>query len=80
MTARSTQHFREEGPAKSYDSGSRRRLQRIRLRGNWSPAAIVFLVMLLLLFTVLIPWLVRHPPDGPDHPYVPERPAFRAPD
>jgi hypothetical protein len=76
MTARSTQHFREQGPGKSYGLGSRRRLQKIRFRGNWSPAAIVFLIMLLLIFTVLIPWLVQHPPDGP---WVPEGPAFLRP-
>jgi hypothetical protein len=80
MTARSTRYFREQGGARSYRSGSKRRLRQIRFRGNWSPEAIVFLIMLLLIFTVLIPWLVRHPPDDLDHPYVPERPAFRAPD
>jgi hypothetical protein len=68
MTARSMQHFRELGRARSYRSGSKRRLRKIRLRGNWSPGAIAFLIVLLLIFTVLIPWLVRHPPD--DH-YMP---------
>jgi hypothetical protein len=76
MTTRRAQELRELGRERSGRSGSRRRLQKIRLRGNWSPEAIVFLIMLLLIFTVLIPWLVRHPPD---HPYVPARPAFSRP-
>jgi hypothetical protein len=57
-----------------YRSGSRRRLKYVRFRGNWSPEAIVFLVSMLLILTVVVPWLVRL---SPDDLYVPEQPAFR---
>jgi hypothetical protein len=76
MTTRRTQEFRELGRARSHRSGSRRRPQKIRLRGNWSPEAVLCLIALLLILTVLVPWLVRHPLG---HPYVPERPAFSRP-
>jgi hypothetical protein len=73
LTARTTRHFRELGRARSHRSGSRRRLQKIRFRGNWSPEAILFVLSMLFILTIVIPWLVRH---SPDDPYVPEQPAF----
>jgi hypothetical protein len=75
MTARIMREFRQRGRTRGSGRGSRRRLRKIRLRDNWSPGAIVFLIMLLLIFTVLIPWLIRHPPDDPDQPV---RPGFHA--
>jgi hypothetical protein len=74
MSERSTRHFREQGRALSYRQGSRRRLQNVRLRGNWSPEAIVFLVSMLFILTVVVPWLVQL---SPDDLYAPGRPAFR---
>jgi len=75
MTARSARHFREFGRARRYRSGSRRRLQRIRIRDNWSPEAILFLVSMLIILMVVIPWLVRH---AVDDSYAPDWPAYRA--
>jgi hypothetical protein len=76
MTARTMRHFREPGRALRARSGSRRRLQKISFRGNWSPEAILFLLSMLLILTVVVPWLVRHSPDDPPGA---ERPAFGAP-
>jgi hypothetical protein len=41
--------------------GSRKRLGRIRWKRNWSPEIIVFLVAMLLMLTVVIPYLIEHP-------------------
>jgi hypothetical protein len=49
-------------PAKIY-RGSRRRLKRIAFRGNWSFELLLFIAWLLFCLLVLVPWLVRHPPD-----------------
>jgi hypothetical protein len=78
MTPRSTstRHFRELGRARSYRSGSRRRLQKIHFHGNWSAEAILFLLSMLFILTVVVPWLVRHSPDDLS---VPEQPALHVP-
>lgn len=47
--------------AKTY-RGSRRRLRRISLRGNWSFELLLFVAWLLFCLLVLVPWLVQHPP------------------
>ena len=49
-------------PAKVY-RGSRRRLNRITLRGNWSLELVLFVAWLLFVLLVLIPWMVRHPQE-----------------
>jgi hypothetical protein len=49
-------------PARIY-RGSRRRLKRLTLRGNWSPELLLFVAWLLFCLLVLVPWLVRHPPE-----------------
>jgi hypothetical protein len=49
-------------PAKIY-RGSRRRLKRIAFRGNWSFELLLFVAWLLFCLLVLVPWLVRHPPE-----------------
>lgn len=55
------------GPGKNYGRGSRRRLRRIRFRSNWSLEMVLFLLWLLFVLTVLIPWMVRHPHnDAPE--------------
>ena len=76
MTARTTRHFRELGRTRRFRLGSRRRLQRIRFRGNWSLEAILFFVAMLFILTIVVPWLIRHPPDDPEEPDG--EPAFRA--
>ena len=75
MTSRTTRDFRELGRARKYRRGSRRRLQRIHFRGNWSREAIIFVLSMLLILTVIVPWLVHHALDEPPEPN--ERPAFR---
>jgi hypothetical protein len=76
MTARSTRHFREAGRYRSRTSGSRRRLMKIRFRGNWSPEAILFLLSMLFILAVIVPWLARH---SPDEVSVTGQPAFGVP-
>jgi hypothetical protein len=67
MSARTAKAFRDVGrPRKRCRSGSRRRLQRIEFRGNWSLEAIVFLVSMLFLLLVVVPWLVQHAPVEDD--------------
>ena len=51
------------GPGKDHRHGSRRRVRRIRLRGNWSVEVVLFLIWMIFVLTVLIPWMVRHPHD-----------------
>ena len=53
MTARSARHFRELGRAKNRRSGgqSRRNIEKIRFRGNWSREAIWFLISMLFILT-----------------------------
>jgi hypothetical protein len=74
MSARTARAFRELGrPRKTGRSGSRRRLQRIAFRGNWSLEAIVFFVSMLFLLLVVVPWLVQHAPtddDSTDEPTI----------
>jgi len=83
MTARIAGHLRELGRARSRRSGgqSRRNIEKIRFRGNWSRAAIWFLISMLFILTVVIPWLVRHPPTEPEtprrEPTLRERSHFR---
>jgi hypothetical protein len=36
---------------------------RITLRGNWSLEVLIFVAWLLFALLVLVPWLVRHPPE-----------------
>jgi hypothetical protein len=76
MTARSTRHFRELGRARSCRHGSRRRLQEVRFRGNWSPEAILFFLSMLFILAVIVPWLARHSPDDVS---VPQQPALSVP-
>jgi hypothetical protein len=76
MTAWSTRHFRELGRYRSHRSGSRRRLMKIRFRGNWSPEAILFLLSMLFILAVIVPWLAGHAPDDVS---VSERPALGVP-
>jgi len=45
--------------------GSKKRLKRITLRGNWSLDLWIFIVILALGLFILLPWLIRHPP--PQH-------------
>jgi hypothetical protein len=48
-------------PSKIY-LGSKKRLQRITLRGNWSTELWIVIVVLLFTLLVVVPWMIRHPP------------------
>jgi hypothetical protein len=56
---------RSEGPHRStreigrLDRGSRKRLRRITLRGNWSIGLWFIVVMVLLLYLVVVPWTIE---------------------
>ena len=77
MTRRNIDHLGDFGPAKDYRRGSRGRLRKIRFRGNWSIEVVILILSMLLVLTVLIPWLVRHPLDDvPEH--GPQEPTFGA--
>jgi hypothetical protein len=75
MTARSTRYFRELGRPRNVRSGSRRRIEKIRLRGNWSREAILFFISMLFALTIVISWMLRHPSNDSDGPH---EPTFRA--
>ena len=48
--------------AARYDRGSKQRLSRIRMRGNSSLAFWVFVVGILLILFVAVPWFATHRP------------------
>jgi hypothetical protein len=48
-------------PSKIY-RGSRKRLRRITLRGNWSIELWIFIAIMAFMLLVGVPWLIRHPP------------------
>jgi hypothetical protein len=41
--------------------GSRARLRRITLRGNWSPHIVAFIVVTLIVLFLIIPAIINHP-------------------
>jgi hypothetical protein len=43
--------------------GSRKRVHRIRMQGNWSVEFWLFVIFVLLALFILVPWLIRHPPS-----------------
>ena len=44
--------------------GSRRRVRRIHFRGNWSKGMWLFVAWLTILLFVVVPYLLRHPPES----------------
>lgn len=48
-------------PPKPY-RGSRRRLQRITLKDNWSVPIWILLLWVMFLLFVVVPWMIRHQP------------------
>ena len=48
-------------PSKTY-RGSRKRLRRITLRGNWSIELWIFVAIMAFMLLIGVPWLIRHPP------------------
>lgn len=57
--------------AKAFDRGSKKRVERIRLRGNWSIEFWIFVILMLIMLFVAVPWLIKHPIE---HHHAP-RPA-----
>jgi hypothetical protein len=53
-------------PAKLFDRGSKKRVQRIRLRGNWSIGFWIFVILVLLELFVLVPYTLFYA-DHPRH-------------
>jgi hypothetical protein len=44
-------------------------MRRITLRGNWSIELLLLIALLLFYVLVLVPWMVRYPPqDRAPHP------------
>jgi hypothetical protein len=41
--------------------GSRRRVRRIRARHNWSIELVIFIVWMVFVLTVVVPWIASHP-------------------
>ena len=48
-------------PSKTY-LGSKKRVQRITLRGNWTAELWIVVVLLLFTLLVVVPWMIRHAP------------------
>jgi hypothetical protein len=76
MARRKNHHLGGFGPARDSRRGSPRRVRKIRFRGNWSTEIVIFILSMLLVLTVLIPWIVRHPLDDA-HELGPKEPTSR---
>jgi hypothetical protein len=50
--------------------GSRRRVRRIKW-SDTTPEFWIFVVLVIFLFFVIVPWMIRHPPDE-SHSHAPE--------
>ena len=59
-------HGVRPGSARGAYRGSRKRLRRITLQKNTPVELWILLVLLLVMFLVIVPWIVRHPPP-PTH-------------
>ena len=59
-------HLSRPGAGKIY-RGSRRRLRRIKWRDHTPAEFWLFVVFMLLILIVLIPWLIKHPPPAHHH-------------
>jgi energy-coupling factor transporter transmembrane protein EcfT len=53
--------FRRAGAQRGY-RGSRKRVRRTRLRGNWSLELWLLVIVILVGVLVLVPLLIQHPP------------------
>jgi hypothetical protein len=50
-------------PSKIY-LGSKKRVQRVTLRGNWSHEMWIVIAVLLFTLLVVVPWMIRHAPPA----------------
>jgi len=55
-------YSRIDGRPLAIRRGSKRRMRRITMRGNWSAGLVILIVFILLVLFVALPWLIRHPP------------------
>jgi len=53
--------------AARYDHGSKRRLERIRLRGNLSLEFWIFVIGIVLILLIAWPWFATHAPQHLPH-------------
>jgi hypothetical protein len=53
-----------------FNRGSQKRLNRIRLRGNWSLELWIFVAIMAFMLIVGMPWLIRHPMVDRDAPHT----------
>jgi hypothetical protein len=54
------------------DRGSRKRVRRIKLWENTSVEFWIFVVFMLVMLFVGVPWLIKHPPEVHHHHLVDE--------
>jgi hypothetical protein len=47
--------------------GSRKRIARIRWRGNSSPELWILLIFLVVLLVVVVPWMIKHSEEWLHH-------------
>ena len=59
-------HLRRAGAGKIY-RGSRRRLRRIKWHEHTPAEFWIFVVLVIVMLIVLIPWLTKHPPPESYH-------------
>ena len=60
-------HFGGSGRALASYRGSRKKLRKLRMSENFTPAVWGLLVLALLILFVAIPWMTRNPPPHPHH-------------
>ena len=59
-------HSSGPGSGKVY-RGSRKRLNRIKWQENTSLELWIFVVVVLFILFVAVPWIIEHPPSDQDH-------------
>ena len=63
-------HTARAGAGKTY-KGSKKRVRQIRLRDTWSVGFWIFVVVVLIQLFIVVPWLIRHPPEHFEQPAGP---------
>jgi hypothetical protein len=69
MSGRRSAFHRGASPrrAAQYDRGSKQRLKRIRIRQNSSLEVWIFVIGLVLILLIALPWFATHPPQHHHH-------------
>ena len=63
-------HLSRPHGAKMY-RGSKKRVARIKWRGNSSPEFWAFLLLIVVLLTIVVPWMMKHSEDSHDRGHRP---------